>query len=185
MCSAYSYGLQNSLDKLKVYCDKWYLELNTTKTKVIVFNTTGRLLKGYRFSYNSKSLEQVREFRYLGTTLSGSGSLMCAKEKLRKQANKAYFPMLNALNKIDFEAIPSLHSFDSLIRPILNYNCEVWNQLSKRNIAAIAKGEIQLKNLYFDFPAVKMQLQICRNFLGVSKKTNVLASLGELGRYPH
>ena len=49
---------------------------------------------------------------------------MCAKEKLHKQANKAYFPMLNAL-----------------------------------------------------------QLQICRNILGVSKKTSVLASLGELGRY--
>ena len=109
---------------------------------------------------------------------------MCVKEKLRKQANKAYFPMLNTLHKIDFEATPSLHLFDCLIRPILNYNCEVRNQLSKRNIAAITKDEIQLENLYFDFPAEKMQLQICRNILCVSKKTSVLASLGELGRYP-
>ena len=92
--------------------------------------------------------------------------------------------MLNALHKIDFEALPSLHLFDSLIRPILNYNCEVWNKLSKRNIVAIRKGEIQLENLYFDFPAEKMQFQICRNILGVSKKTSALASLGELGRYP-
>ena len=175
-------GLQNSLDKLKVYCDKWHLELNTTKTKIIVFNTTCRLRKGYRFSYDGKIVEQVREFNYLGTTLSDSGSLTCAKEKLRKQANKVYFSMLNALHKIDFEAIPSLHLFDFLIRPILNYNCEVWNQLSKHNIEA--KGEIQLKNLYFDFPAEKIQLQICRNILGVSKKTSVLASLGKLGRYP-
>ena len=59
MCSAYSYGLQNSSDKLKVYCDKWHLELNTAKTKVTVFNTTGRLLKGYIFSYNGKILEKV------------------------------------------------------------------------------------------------------------------------------
>ena len=36
-------GLQNSLDKLKVHCDKWHLDLNTTKTKIIVFSTTGRL----------------------------------------------------------------------------------------------------------------------------------------------
>ena len=88
--------------------------------------------------------------------------------------------MLNALHKIDFEAIPSLHLVDSLIRPILKYNCEVWNQLSKRNIAAITKGEIQLENLYFDFPAEKVQLQICRNIPGISKKTSVLAFLGEL-----
>ena len=92
--SLFSDGLQNSLDKLKVYCDKWHLELNTTKTKSIVFNTTGRLLTGYLFFYYGKILEKVREFKYLGTTLSGSGSLMCVKEKLRKQANKAYFPML-------------------------------------------------------------------------------------------
>ena len=118
------HGLQNSLYKLKVYCYKWHIELNTTKTTIIVFSTTGRLLKRYRFSYNGKILEQVREFKYLGTTFSGSGSLICAKEKLQKQANKAYFPMLKAL-----------------------------------------------------------QLQICRNILGVSKETSVLASLGELGCY--
>ena len=40
-------GLYNSLDKLfKVYCDQWHLELNTTKTKIIVLSTTGRLIKG-------------------------------------------------------------------------------------------------------------------------------------------
>ena len=76
-----SNGLQNSLEKLKVYCDKWHIELNTTKTKIIVFNTTGRLLKGYRFSYDGKILKQVREFKYLGTTLPGSGSLMCTERK--------------------------------------------------------------------------------------------------------
>ena len=54
----------------------WHLEINTTKTKIIVFNTTGRR---YRFSYDGKILEQVREFKYLGTTLSASGSLMYAK----------------------------------------------------------------------------------------------------------
>ena len=77
-------GLQNSLDKLKIYCDKWHPELNTTKKKIIVFNTTGRPLKGYRFSYNGKILEQVKEFKYLGTTMSSSGSLRCVKEKLQK-----------------------------------------------------------------------------------------------------
>ena len=105
---------------------------------------------------------------------------MYAKEKLSKQANKAYFPTLSAMHKINFVAVPSLHLFDSLIRPFLNYNCEVRNQLSKRNIVAIMKGEIQLENSYTDSPAEKMQLQICRNILGVSKKTSVLVSLGEL-----
>ena len=46
------------------------------------------------------------------------------------------------------------------------------------------KGEILLENLYIDCTAEKMTLQICRNILGVSKKTSVFVSFGELGRYP-
>ena len=73
----------------------------------------------------------VKEFKYLGTTLSPSGSLFLEKEKLRKQANKAYFPVISALQKIDFDAVTRLKLFDSLIKPILTYNCEFWSQLTK------------------------------------------------------
>jgi hypothetical protein len=40
-------GLQKSLDILKTYCDKWNLKVNIGKTKVIVFNKSGRILKGF------------------------------------------------------------------------------------------------------------------------------------------
>ena len=43
--SMFSVGLQNSLNKLYTYCNKWGLKVSTTKTKVAVFNTSGRLLK--------------------------------------------------------------------------------------------------------------------------------------------
>ena len=38
-------GLHKSLDILKTYCDKWNLKVNIGKTKVIVFNKSGRILK--------------------------------------------------------------------------------------------------------------------------------------------
>ena len=87
LLSLSSDGLQNSLNKLYTYCNKWKLEVSTIKTKVMV--SSGRLLKGYRFYYDGISLEQVKEFRYLGTTFSASGSHQLPKEKLRKQANEA------------------------------------------------------------------------------------------------
>ena len=89
------------------------MEVSTIKTKVMVFNTSDRLLKGYRFLYNGINLEQVKEFNYLGTTFSVSGNHSYPKEKSRTQANNAYFPMLKALHKIDFDAVPSLHLFDT------------------------------------------------------------------------
>ena len=79
----------------------------------------------------------AKEFKYLGTTLSPSGSLSLAKEKLKKQANKAYFPVISALQKIDFDVVRSLKLFDSLIKPILTYNCEFWSQLTRSKTEAI------------------------------------------------
>ena len=141
-----SEGVQNSLDKLYTYCSKWEMEVSAIKTKILVFNASGRLLKGYRFHYNGINLEQVKEFNYLGTTFLVSGNHSYPKEKLRTKAYKAYFPMLKALHKIDFDAVPSLHLFDTLMTPILNYNCEVWNQIPKHKIEAINNKEYGLEN---------------------------------------
>ena len=55
--------------------------------------------------------------------------------------------MLKALHKIDFDAVPSLHLFNTVITPILNYNCEVWNQISKHKIEAINNKEYRLEKL--------------------------------------
>ena len=43
---------------------------------------------------------------------------------------------------------------------------------------------IMIEKLYLDTPGEKLHLQFCRNILGVSNKTNVVATLGELGSYP-
>ena len=47
-------GLQKSLDILKTYCDKWNLKIHIGKTKVIVFNKSGRILKGFSFLYDDE-----------------------------------------------------------------------------------------------------------------------------------
>ena len=77
------------------------MDVSIKKRKVIVCNSSGRVLKQFQFVYDGKPIEMVKEFKYLGTTLSPSGSLFLAKEKLRKQANKAYFPLISALRKIN------------------------------------------------------------------------------------
>ena len=92
--------------------------------------------------------------------------------------------MLKALDKIDFDAVPSLHLFDTLITQVLNYNCEVLSQISTHKIEAINNNEYTHEKLYSDSPGENLPLQFCRNILGVSNKTSVVATLGELGSYP-
>ena len=65
-----SEGLQRSLDNLHEYCKVWYLEVSVKKTKVIVFNSSGRVLEQFQFVYDGKPTEMVKKFKYLGTALS-------------------------------------------------------------------------------------------------------------------
>ena len=51
--------LQTILDNLKLFCDKWNLKVNIQKTKVMIFNKLGKVLKGYNFSFEEQPLELV------------------------------------------------------------------------------------------------------------------------------
>ena len=46
-------GLQNQLDSLKVCCDRLKMEVNTEKTKVMVFRKGGHLSKHEKSSFPS------------------------------------------------------------------------------------------------------------------------------------
>ena len=84
--------LQNSLNKLLNYCNKWGLEVNTVKTKVVFFRKKKRALRcNETWYYNCKKLEVVNDFHYLGTTFSHTGSF---SNNTRTLLNKA----LQALN---------------------------------------------------------------------------------------
>ena len=65
ICSESAEGLQQALDALSDYCDKWSLRVNVDKTKVVVFSR-GKVRKMPTVKYKGRSLEVVFEFQYLG-----------------------------------------------------------------------------------------------------------------------
>ena len=105
----------------------------------------------------------VREFKYLGISVTPCGGLYNAREKLRKQASKAYFPMLRVLQKINFDTTTSLKLFDSLIKPVLTYNCELWSQISKYKLESLESDKVSLEETYFDNPAEKTTLTVLQS----------------------
>ena len=84
-------GLQKSLDILKTYCDKWDLKVNIGKTKVIVFNKSERILKGFSFLYDDEPISLTNEYKYLGILFKPSGTFSDAIDYLSKKACKAIF----------------------------------------------------------------------------------------------
>ena len=63
-------GLQKSLDSLGIYFDKWCLNVNTKKSKFVVFNSRpGR----YSFHIKQSCLQEADKINYLGFIFTASG----------------------------------------------------------------------------------------------------------------
>ena len=90
---AKSSELQKSSDTLFVYCQRYKLSVNTSKTKVIVLRKGGILPRDLKFYYNGKEINIVNTFSYLGVVLSASGSFSDCQKTLSGQAQKAIFKL--------------------------------------------------------------------------------------------
>ena len=145
--------LQQSLDVLLNYCNRWKLTVNVSKTKVMVFRKGGMLPRNMAFFYNGERLEIVKEFKYLGMVFTIGGSFSEAQNTLAGQAQKAIFKLNKYLYKFTYISPKhKLDLFDKLISPILNYSSEVW-------------GFIQANSIE------RVHLQFCKKLLGVKKTT--------------
>ena len=88
--------LQHALDVFEDYCSEWRLNVNTEKTKIVVFGQ-GRRKSNLSFSFNRKEIEIVKEYKYLGILLGQSGSLLTAKKYIAEQGSKAMFSLLRKI----------------------------------------------------------------------------------------
>ena len=86
-------GLQMALDKLAEYCRKWGLSVNVKKTKVIVFNQSGKAIKTLHFYWNDLELEVAKDYCYLGVIFDASGSFSPACRLLSEKAGKDVFKL--------------------------------------------------------------------------------------------
>ena len=62
--------LQKKINVLEKFCDKWSMEVNLTKTQVIVFRNGGKTSKSERFRYKSNTVKIVTYYGHLGLIFS-------------------------------------------------------------------------------------------------------------------
>ena len=161
-------GLNKLLSQLKLYSDQNQLKVNTDKTKCMIFNKTGRLLRR-NFYLGDKKLENVRTYKYLGLIVTPSGEIRSALVDLRSRALKAYMAMKSKLGACFRDHVADTVSlFESLVKPILLYGSDFW-------------GCLKLPN---NNPVENLHMQFCRQVLGVQKYTTNYGVLLELGRVP-
>ena len=164
-------GLQRILNKLESYCEKVGLTVNLDKTKVMIFNNSGKSLNNYSFKYGTKKLENAKSYRYLGLTLCPYGNFTLARQELKKASLKALFKLRKEMGNHFSENIKlTIKLYDALISPILMYGSEIWG--------IDCNGKLDTD------PEELVQNKFLKWLLGVNKYCNNNACRAETGRFP-
>jgi len=158
--------LQNTIDVLEKFCDKWGLNVNTKKTKIVVFRAGGVLKTVEKWFFKNQPLEIVNVYKYLGILFRFNLKWELAISTLAMQAKKA----LNVLYIYDkvCKGLPfkcAFGLFDKMIVPIILYGSEVWGYTYYKSIEEV-------------------QVNFCKHILGLPRNASNLAAVGDCGRYP-
>ena len=155
--------LQIALDKLYIYCDKWKLTVNTSKTKVVVFSR-GKVRNIPKWRFGPDEVETTPEYTYLGIKFNYNGSFEKAMSKQVNQAKRALYSLVSKFRKLNLPYDIQCHLIDSCIIPILLYGSEVWGSSNLKQIETCHN-------------------QTCKLMLHLHKRSANCMALGELGRF--
>ena len=73
--------LQAALNSMYLYCKTWDLEINASKTKIVIFNKR-KITEKPVFTLNNEILNVVDDFTYLGIIFMHNGSFSKNRIKL-------------------------------------------------------------------------------------------------------
>ena len=117
--------LGNLVNKVKQYCDKWQLEVNVNKTKVVVVSKDGSEVA--KVKYGQSELECVSKYCYLGMVFSADGRWKLEVDR-RVQAGRAALSSVSKhviWNKNISTPVKKI-VFEAMVKSKLMYGSEVW-----------------------------------------------------------
>jgi hypothetical protein len=117
--------LSNLLAKVKQYCDKWQLEVNVNKTKVVVVSKDGNEVA--QVKYGQFELECVSKYCYLGMVFSSDGRWKLEVDR-RMQAGRAALSSVskNVVWNKNISMPVKKVVFEALVKSKIVYSSEVW-----------------------------------------------------------
>ena len=121
-----AFNLQKGLNELKSYCNKWKLQINSDKTKIMIFANRKVKKENYNFKIGEDNLEIVDSFKYLGIQFSYNGKFIVAINELCTMAERAMYSLYKKSRSLHLPIDIQFNLFDRVVLPIMLYSCEVW-----------------------------------------------------------
>ena len=181
-------ALQVNINILFDFCNSMGLEVNIKKTKIVIFSPPKRKQSYETFTLGGQPIQHTEKYCYLGIIFHRNGSFTAANTELRAKALRALYGLKGNIVKdaLSHRALNIL--FDSLIKPILLYGCQVLCPHSKTmrylsKIDDIASPQHILKYIAQDHYE-KFHLKFIKWSLSVHSKASNIGCWGESGRHP-
>ena len=92
-------GLNNMLKDLHEYSVNNLIEVNIEKTKYMIFNKAGRLIRKH-FWLGNERIDTTREYKYLGLLITPSFNLKATLSDLKDRARRAIYTMKTKLGPL-------------------------------------------------------------------------------------
>ena len=120
-------GLQQMLNRLRDYCDKWQLTVNVSKTEVVVFDSSRKAapLSAYTLFYNGERINCVEKFRYVGIWFNRTGRSSDIFQQVLSSSRRALYKCMGRVSRL--EPIPvalKISLFNAYVRPVMLYCAE-------------------------------------------------------------
>jgi len=124
------HALEDTFQNLKEISVRVGLTINEHKTKYL--RCTKKRHKKEGIDITQTHLEQVKSFKYLGSTVNGNNSI---EEEIKRRVslgNKALYANQGLLKSKLLTKNSKLRMYRTLVRPVVTYACETW--VLKENI---------------------------------------------------
>ena len=86
-------GLQNQINLLHKYSEKWLLTTNLKKTKTVIFQKQNRksTREKYLFFLSRNEISNATEYTYFGTTFYSNGNFSISKQRPVEKTRRSIF----------------------------------------------------------------------------------------------
>ena len=145
-------ALQSLVDIVYKYSKRWRFEANVKKCAVVIFSKLGKV--SGKWVWGDESLPVLNSYCYLGVEFSSDGSWDKHIKSLIVRNRQKLGGLYRVLHNFALDLRTRRHILMAVLRPSLEYGCEVWNA-NKCQAQALES----------------IQLRACKYILGCSRTT--------------
>jgi hypothetical protein len=124
-------ALQRLLDELHTFCKTHALTVNVRKSEGVVYNNQHCPIESaggrVTLKYAGEDLPMKHEFTYLGMMFGNRRAIAAGMEKRRGAGQRARFALARRYDVMGLHNVGiKSYLFNALVRPVINYGCEIW-----------------------------------------------------------